>query len=74
MLLWVFQPIPLNIGNLMSAPAIVFATSTVETKFRLAGLPCPIFTALVLIVFIELLGDKSLDITFGEVCSVVGEL
>ena len=65
---------PLNIGNLMSALAIVFDTCTLETKFWLVGLPCPLVIALVLLVFTNALGDKSLDLTYGDVCGVVGEL
>ena len=58
----------------MSAPAIVFAAGTVETKFWIVELPCLLFTALVLLVFTEVLGDKSLVLTSGEVCCVVVEL
>ena len=64
----------MNIGNLMSAPAIVFIAGTVRTQFWLVDLPCPLFTMLVLLVFTNSLGDKSLDITSRDVCSVVGDL
>ena len=64
----------MNIGSLMSTPAIVFVVVTVRTKFGLVGLPCPLFTALVLLVFIELLVDKSLYLTSSTLCSVIGEL
>ena len=61
---------PLNIGSLMSAPAIVFVFGTIKTKFGLVELPCPLFTVLVVLVFTELLGDMSHDLTSGT----VGEL
>ena len=51
----------------MSDPAIVFATGTVETKFGLVKIPCPIFTVLVVVVFTELLGERYGDLTSGTV-------
>ena len=68
------KPFPLNIGNLMSTPAIIFAIGTVEIKVCLVGLYFLLFTALVVLIFIELLGDRSLDLTSTEVFDVVGEL
>ena len=58
----------------MLAPANVFTASTVITKFWLVGLPCPLFMTLVLIVFTNALGDKSLYIASSDVCGVGGEL
>ena len=47
----------------MSAPAIVFVVGTVETKFGLVGLPYSLFTVLVVLIFIELLGYRFGDLT-----------
>ena len=59
----------------MSVPSIgliaaLLIVGTVETKFRLVRLPCPLFTALVLLIFTKLLGGRCSDLTFGS----VGEL
>ena len=59
----------------MSVPAIglisvVLTTGTFRSKFGLVRLPRPLFTALVLLVFTEILGDRSRDLTSGT----VGEL
>ena len=58
----------------MSAPSLVFTASIVTTKFWLVILPCSLFAALVLLVFTNALGDKSLDLTSSDVCGDVGEL
>ena len=58
----------------MSVLAIVFAAGTVINFFGLVILPCLLFIVLVFLVFIELLGDISLNLTSGKVCDVVGEL
>ena len=59
----------------MSVPTIglngtVLTAGTVVTKCGLVRFPCPLFTALVLLVFIEILEDRSHDLTLG----IVGEL
>ena len=54
----------------MSALAIVIIHGTARTKFGLVELPCLLFTVLVVLVFVELLGDRSGDIT----SSIEGEL
>ena len=64
----------MNIGILISTLAIVFTAGTVATQFWLARLLCPLFSMLVLLVLKNALGDKSLDLTYGDVFSVVGEL
>ena len=54
----------------MSSLTIVFTVGIVETKFGLVRLPCLLFIVLIVLVFIESLGDRSLNITSGT----VGEL
>ena len=53
----------------MSVPAIgligvVFDGGTIGTKCGLVILPCLLFTVLVLLIFIEILGDRSHDLTY----------
>ena len=50
------KPFPLNIGSLISVPSIgligtVLTGGIVGTKCGLTGLPCPLITSLVLLVF-----------------------
>ena len=51
----------------MSVPSIGFVGGTVGTKFGLVVLPCPLFTTLVLLAFIEILRERSHDLTYGTV-------
>ena len=48
----------------------VLTIGTVGTKFGLVGLPCPLFTALEQLIFTQILGDWSGDLTY---CTI-GEL
>ena len=62
----------------MSVPAIglidtVLTGGMVGTKCGLFGLPFSLFTALVILVFIEILGDRPRDITsstIGDLCTL----
>ena len=65
-----YNPFPLNIGSLMSAPTTIFVAGRVRTKFGLVRLPYPLFTVLLLLVFTKSLGDRSRNLTSGT----VGEL
>ena len=58
----------------MLVPTIVLIVGIVGTKFWPTGLLFPLFTALVLLVFTNSLGDKSLDLTSGDVFGDVGDL
>ena len=48
---------------------VVLTAGVVGTKLGQVELPFPLFTALVLLVFTEILGDWSSDLTYG----IVGE-
>ena len=49
---------------------VVFTVGTVEKKIGLVELPCPLITALVLLIFTKILGDRSYYLT----SSTVGDL
>ena len=67
LLFWVVQPISIEYWDLMLTTSFVFVDVTVRVKFGLVRLPYSLFTMLVLLVFIELLGDRSCDLTSGTV-------
>ena len=56
----------------MSIQAIMLGPNIIGKTFGVFRLPCPLFTTLVLFIFIDLLGYEFVDITSGDVCGIVG--